>query len=144
MEAIGTAGTIIGIIDVTSRSISALIDLRQHFKSVDDNLEILISYLTTVRAALRQINALVEEQGITEDDQNYQLVIDLGVAIKSSNTVVSWIDAQIAKVEYNGEDALTFVSKVRLLLDSKATDDCLARLDRQINALNLLFTAFRW
>ena len=144
MEAIGTLAAIVGIIDVTTRTISALTDIRTRFITANDNLDILLTHLITVRAALRQIHALIEEQSITSQDHNYQLVMDLDVAIKGCGLLVSWIDGQIANVEYDADNSLKFPSKLKLLLNSKATDDCLVRLDRQLNALNLLFTTFRW
>ncbi len=143
MEIVGTLAAIVGIIDVTTRSISALTDSKAVFMTSNHNLETLLSHLVTVRAALGQVHALVDEQSIASDDHNYQLVMDLGIAIKGCGLLVAWIDEQVAKIRYDNDDALTLASKFRLLLNGKATGDCLGRLDRKVNALTLLFTTFR-
>ncbi|ETI25308.1 hypothetical protein G647_02080 [Cladophialophora carrionii CBS 160.54] len=116
--------------------------MRQRFKESNLTIETLSGQLITVRAALSQINLLIVES-LSRDEQHYQLTLDLSAAIGCCNLLLRLLDEQLAKLQYNDTDEVTFLSKVNLMLESKGTEDCLTRLDRQINALNLLVTAFK-
>jgi hypothetical protein len=141
MEAIGVVGSILGIIDVATRCISSLADLRKRFKESNLTIETLSGQLVTVKAALSQINLLIAES-LSQDEQHYQLTLDLSAAIGCCNLLLRLLDEQIARLQYSDTDEVTFISKVNLMLESKGTEECLTRLDRQTNALNLLITAF--
>ena len=141
MEAIGLAGAVLGIIDVVTRCISGLAELRRKFKEANLTVEALSGQLATVRAALTQIHGLINER-LTNDSQHYQLVIDLELAIKCCALLIGLIDEQVSKLDAGDAEALDFQSKVKIMLESKGTEDCLNRLDRQTSALNPLLTAF--
>ncbi|EXJ84741.1 hypothetical protein A1O3_05413 [Capronia epimyces CBS 606.96] len=142
MEVIGLVGTVLGVIDVATRCISSLVELRQRMKAASSTVEFLSSQLVTVRAALGQIHSLIEES-LNQDEQHYQLTLDLGVAINCCNLLIRLLDEQISRIQYGDDDEPTFNSKVNLILESKGIEQCLTRLDRQINALNLLITTFQ-
>lgn len=142
MEAVGLVGALLGIIDKTARCISSLAEIQQRFKSANLTLELLTGQLFTVKAALSQLCDLIKESLVEE--QHYQLTLDLDVGVYCCNLLTRLLEEQIVKLQYIDADELTFKSKVSLLLGSKGTDECLTRLDRQINALNLLITAFKF
>lgn len=141
MEVVGLVGAVLGIIDVTTRCISSLTEIRQRFSSANVTVELLSGQLVTVKAALGQIHDLINES--IDDEHHYQLTLDLSVGINCCNLLIRVLEEQITKLQYSDADELSFNSKVVLLLESKGTEECLARLDRQINALNLLITAFQ-
>lgn len=143
MEVIGAAGAILGIIDVATRSISTLLDVKKRFKEANLTLELLSSQLLTVKAALEQIHAIINET-LRGDEQHYSLIMSMDSTIKCCNLLIRLLDENIAKLEYSENDALSFENRVRLVLDSKGIEECQSRLDRQINALNLILTAFQW
>ncbi|KAJ9610783.1 hypothetical protein H2200_005560 [Cladophialophora chaetospira] len=116
--------------------------MRKRFKEINITIELLSGQLVTVKAALSQINLLISES-LSQNEQHFQLTMDLGVATGCCNLLLRLLDEQIAKLQYSDMDEVTFVSKVNMMLESKGTEECLIRLDRQINALNLLITAFK-
>ncbi|ERF71663.1 hypothetical protein EPUS_00652 [Endocarpon pusillum Z07020] len=142
MEVIGTAGAIVSIIDVVTRSISTLADFGKRIKAANLTLTMLLGQLGTVRTALDQVLALIKE-GLKDQEQHYLLVMNLGDTIKCCNLLVRLIDEQVSNLEYNENNLLDFESKINLVLESKGTEQCLTQLDRQINALNLLITTFQ-
>ncbi|KIW66188.1 hypothetical protein PV04_08389 [Phialophora macrospora] len=142
MEAIGVVGSLLGIIDVATRCISSLANLRKRFKELNLTIETLAGQLITVKAALSQIDLLIAES-LSQDEQHYQLTLDLSGAIGCCNLLLRLLDEQISGLQYSDTDEVTFLSKVNLMLESKGTEECLTRLDRQTNALNLLITAFK-
>jgi hypothetical protein len=140
---IGTAGAIVGIIDIAARSILVLADIRRRFKETNLTLELLSNQLLSVRTALEQIHALINDS-LEEDDPHYSMMISLDSSVKCCGFLVRLLDENIAKFEYDDDESLTLESRVRLVLDSKGIEECQARLDRQINALTLVLTAYKW
>ena len=143
MEVVGVASAILGIIDVATRSISTLADVKRRFKEADIILELLSSQLITIRTALDQIHCLINET-LSEDGQHITLILSLESTIKCCNLLIRLLVENIAKLEYSENDSLSFENKVRSLLHSNGIGECQSRLDRQINALNLVLTAFQW
>ena len=139
----GTAGAIIGIVDVVTRSIFKLAEIRQKYKSVELIVELLSTQLGTVKTALEQIEAFLSS-GLREDEQHYQLVMNLDIAIRSCGSLVRLIDKQLSALMHNNGNAMSKRSKISLALNSKGMDECMTRLDRQVNGLNLLITTFQW
>jgi hypothetical protein len=140
MEVIGTVGAIVGIIDVATRSISTIAGIRKRFKEVNLTVELLFTQLVSVKTALDQIHHLIEES--LQDDQHYQLVMNMDIAINGCNLLIRVLDDQISKLEYDEDEKITFESTVKMVLESEGTEECLTRLDRQISALTLIITAY--
>lgn len=143
MEVIGTVGAIVGITDVATRSISALAEIRRRFNETSLMIEILTGQLVAVRTALDQIHSFIDEQ-LCGNDTHYELVLNLDMVIKCCKLLIGLLDDQISKLEYDGEDHITFASRVRLAMENKAVEEYSTRMDRQINALHLVLTAFKW
>ena len=59
VSVIGLTGPIIGIVDVAARSISAVRILQQRWKLADLTIILLISQLTTPKAAMSQIEVCI-------------------------------------------------------------------------------------
>lgn len=143
MEAFGVAGTVISIVDIIARSVLTLHDLRRRTNEAEVTVSILISQLSTIRAALDQIHRWTDEC-LQDDMSHYQLIIDLGTSLDSCKLLISLIDSQLSKLEWKESDQLSFESKIRVVLNEQSTRDCLTYLNHQISALNLLLTAFKW
>ena len=143
MEAFGTAAAIVGVIDVVARSILKLAEIRERYKSVELIVELLSGQLSTVKAALEQIDEFLSS-ALQDHEQHYQLVMSLDVAIRCCDSLVRLIDKQLSDLMYDKGNAMLKRSKIGLALNSKGMDECMTMLDRQINALNLLITVFQW
>lgn len=143
MEVVGTVGAVLSVIDVATRSILILTDVAKRIKAANWTLTSLHSQLCTVRVALEQVAVLIN-QDLSDHGQHYLLVMNLDDVIKCCNLLLHLIDEQVSKLEYKEDNSLKFESKVRLVMDSKGTEQCLIQLDRQINALNLLISTFQW
>lgn len=143
MEFIGTVGAIVGIIDVATRSICALSNIRWRFKEVNFSLDLLTGQLCAVRTALDQVQRFMNEE-LLGFESHYQLVLDLDVSLSCCKRLVDFLHEHIQKLEHNDDDSLTFMSKVQTMLQNQGMQECLTHLDRQIGALNLVLTAFKW
>jgi hypothetical protein len=141
MEALGAVGAIVGLIDVATRSILALADLRRQFKDADMTITLLSGQIIAVRSALTQIQTLW-----SPDRESYYLsVLNLDISLKCCELLLEKLDEQLQHVNRReDEDHATFTKRARVVLESKGTEECLTRLDRQINALNLMVTTLNW
>ena len=142
VSAIGLAGSIVGIIDVAARSISALRALQQRWKVADLTISLLISQLTTLRAALNQIKEWISTS--LDASYHYQLVMDLGASLESCETLLLFIDGQLTQLDWDDSNTLSFESKIKAVLQDKTVRECATHLANQSTALNLLLTALNW
>ena len=68
--------------------------------------------------------------------------LDDTFAIKGCNLRIRVLDDQISKLEHDEDNKITLESRVKTALKSKGIKECLARLHRQLSALNLIITAY--
>jgi hypothetical protein len=137
MEALGAAGAIVGIIDVVARSIFTLAEIRRQFKDAELTICLLSGQLTAVQVAVKQIQGLLN----SDRESHYLLTLNLDVSIKCCKLLIEKIDEQLQNVSRkDGENHTTFGNRAKMVLESKGIEECLTRLDRQINALNLIIT----
>ena len=138
VTAIGLAGSVIGLIDVTARSISALRALQHRWKAADLTINLLISQLMILRAALNQL-----EEWITASpnaNQHYQLIIDLGATLESCEILLLFIDGKLNELDWNDNNILSFESKIKIALQDGAVKEYATHLANQSTAINLLLT----
>ena len=134
-------GTIVGVI---GRSLSTLNAVRVHASDAELNIELLIGQLQTVQAALRQVQAFLATLSMPLGLYDQQLILDLDNSVNHCKLLVQYIDNQISKLAWTPGSRITGQRLFTLILEDKATKDCLTRLDHQISALSLCLTAFRW
>lgn len=143
LSAIGAAGSILGIIDVVSRSIKTLMGLQSRYKRVGLKLRLLIGQLSTLKAALNQINDLIETR-LDGVSQNQQLVTDLAISLDCCEAVISVLDDQLCAFQRSKSADLDPWSKTQFLWGESDMTDYQNLLNNQINSLNLLLTAIQW
>lgn len=143
VSAIGLAGSVVSIVGAVTGMIKFLHELRQHWKDADLTVVLLISQLTTLKAALNHIADWIS-LSLSDVPQYHQLIIDLEESLNSCNVLITFMDHHISKLAWTEDKALNYESKVRVVLEDKATKDCLDHLNNQTNALNLLLTVFNW
>lgn len=141
---IGLAGSIVSIVDVATKSLKALNELRLRWLEADLTVMLLITQLGTLKAALGQIAEWINSSLAADPHQHYQLIIDLESALSCCKTLITLMDRHISKLEWNDhiDQPISFERRVRVALKDGAIKDCLNHLGNQTNALNLLLTAF--
>ena len=143
ISVIGLAGSVVGIVDVMTKSIIALKNLQTKWQVADWTVTSIIGHLTTLKAALNQISQWISSD-LAAEPQHYQLVLDLGDALHSCKALILYIDSHLCKFEWNNDDSLTFHSRLRAVLNDGGVKECVNHLNNQSNALNLLLTAMSW
>ena len=143
MDVVGPVGAIIGIVDVATRSVSALSSIRRRFMETELIIDLLTAQLIVVITALDQIHAFIEEE-LSGYEPHYDLIMKLEVVLRGCKLLVDKIEDHIPRPDTKDRHDVSFVAKVKLALEDKVIEECLTRLDRQINGLNLVITAFNW
>jgi hypothetical protein len=139
---IGTLGAIANIVDVVSKSIRAISDLRKRWTDADLTLLSLSSQLTALRAALSRINEWTMSG--FEGDPHHQLVMDLDVSIKCCELLMSKIDLLLGELVDNVDEPLDFASIVKVVFKDKNIEGVQKMIEQQTGALVLLLTACNW
>lgn len=139
---IGAVGAMANIIDVVTRSIKHMSELRDRWKNADLTLLSLASQLTALRGALSKIQAWMET-GL-DGDPHHQLIMDLDVSIKCCQLLAGKIEALVEDLSHDFDKPREFSSIVKQVFNVKSIDDVQKLLDQQTNALTLLLTACNW
>ncbi|KNG89354.1 hypothetical protein ANOM_002648 [Aspergillus nomiae NRRL 13137] len=141
LSIVGAVGSILGIIDLATRSIKTLTDLQGRYTSIGLRARILIGQLSTLKAALGQIKEVLDllDPGsrIGEDPQ---ISADITTSLSCCEAIMSLLDQRLSRMQ---EDHLTMRDKTSILWHEKETTDFQSLLNNQVNALNLLLTALQ-
>lgn len=140
---LGTAGAVLSIIDVLSRTLKSLRDLHNTWKDADLTIVNLMSQLIALRAALRMISEWMSLD-LAHVPQHHQLVMDLEDSVTSCRMLVKTMDDQLSNLDRTCNNALDIGSKIRLVFETKASQDFQTFIGRQTSALTLLLTACNW
>lgn len=142
VSAIGLVGSVLGIVDIITKSVAYLSSLQSRYKVADLKVSLLIGQLSTLKAALDQVAALINSRPDVPRDN--KLVNDLSVALTCVEAVIFAVDDRLSDLERNGNYGLTSLSKAGFVWDEQTMNDYLSLLNNQVNALNLFLTALQW
>lgn len=142
-SAIALASSVIGIVDVLTKSVTSLLHLQTKYKQADLTVSLLIGQLSTLKAALNQISEWITSS-LDAVPQHEQLVSDLTISINGCKVLVLALDDRIKSFDRNAAHSLSALGKAQLLWDENGTTIYVNHLSNQISALNLLLTALQW
>lgn len=142
MDIVGGVGAIVGIIDVVTRIVLVLRDVKSRLEEADTTLMALIGELTTIKAALNQVKALIESRA--NEEMHHQLVMDLDDTLGCCLTLVNVVDDRVMQLNWHDGANLrpVFRAKVKLVLNSQDMTGSLQSLSRILTAVNTLILAY--
>jgi hypothetical protein len=139
---LGATASAITIIEVLSKSISALDGLRTQWNTADYSLLSLTSQLRALNAALFKID---EWQHSGSSELHHQLVSDLNSSLECCHILASKMQEEIADLQKGPSGALFRSSKAKLTFKKTGLSELQGMVDRQTSTLTLLLTACnRW
>jgi guanine nucleotide-binding protein G(i) subunit alpha len=139
---IGTVGAVANIIDLVSKTIEGIRDVRGRWKEADLAFLSLAAQLAALRAALTKIKEWSDQE--LAGDPDYQLIMDLDVSMSCCRLLVGKFDDFFLKLDQTTDGSLDFASKVKFVFGTKDLDDVQRMVERQISVLTLLLTACNW
>lgn len=137
------AGTCIKIIELAVNCVSRLRAAEKRYQKADLTITILLSHLSTLKAALSQIQIWVSSESFLRS-QHYQLIMDVDAALACCYLLLGVLDNRISNLSWETENELDFSSKAKVVLNHAVTKECIGHLSHQTIALNLLLTVFQW
>lgn len=141
VSAIGLVGSVVGIVDVITKSVAYLSGLQSSYKIVDLKVRLLVGQLSTLKAALDQVVDLINAKPDIPRDK--KLVNDLSVALACVEAVIFAVDERLSDLQRTQNQDLKILSKVGFIWDEQTINDYLSLLNNQVNALNLFLTALQ-
>ncbi|KAK4642611.1 hypothetical protein QC761_511490 [Podospora bellae-mahoneyi] len=136
LSIVGAVGSVAGIIDVLSRSISAIATLRNQYKDADLLFMNLTSQLSVLRTGLVKIAEWAE----TQPEPHYQLKMDLDSVLMCCQILASKLDNHLQSL-HQGRVRLSSIGKLKLALNGSNIDAIQKMLGQQTATLTLLLAA---
>ena len=141
---IGIVGSIAGVLDIATRSISKLSLLRSRYRQANLFVSTLLGQLCTVQASLEQLKRLQQSAGFHRALDSQELRTAFKVSLEGCDILLISLEEQLDQLSKNEEGNLYSRSKLVFMWHDQEVKDYLDLLDRQINTLNLLLQATQW
>lgn len=145
ISALGLAGTLLKISGGVVSALQNLVKLQSKYRSSSLVVSLLIGQLTTLKAALNQITEWAGGS-LVGIDLHEQFVTDVQVSLESCHILILVLEQKIEKLGQEQDDGrgLSIKGKVGFLFGEEGLNEFTNHLNNQVNALNLLLTAFHW
>ena len=137
------SGTCVRIIELVTNCVVRLRAAEERYGTADLTITLLLSHLSTLKAALSQLQIWVASTSFLSS-QHYQLIMDVDAALSCCHLLIGVLDARISELDWDGENEMDFKSKAKLVLNHRVTKECVGHLSHQTIAFSLLLNAFQW
>ncbi|KAL7762713.1 hypothetical protein ACKLNR_009248 [Fusarium oxysporum f. sp. zingiberi] len=138
LSIIGTAGAVANIIDVLTKTITTVCDMRQAWKTADLTILAFENQLNLLKFSLCEIQKWAESK---VDDQSHQLVMQVDSCVTCCRLLISKIDGEVSQLEKTEAGDLMMGSKISLLFKTKDMEQIQRMVDQQTHTLTLLLSA---
>ncbi|KAG7410021.1 hypothetical protein Forpe1208_v011073 [Fusarium oxysporum f. sp. rapae] len=138
LSIIGTAGSIANIIDVLTKTITIVCEMRQAWKIADLTILTFENQLNLLKFSLCEIQKWAEAK---VDDQSHQLVMQVDNCVTCCRLLISKIDGEVSQLEKTEAGDLMMGSKISLLFKTKDMEQIQRMVDQQTHTLTLLLSA---
>jgi hypothetical protein len=141
VSAIGLTAAVISSIDACTRGFTPLLSLQSRYQQTDLTIRILLTQLSTLKAALVQISEWIHK---IHDAFPYDHVLDLHISLDGSKFLVDTLHDRLVSFEREENDHTSPWQKTRFLWEERERATFQTMLNHQITALNLFLTALQW
>lgn len=141
VSAIGVAASVINIIDACTRGFSSLLGLQSRYQQTDLAIRMLLSQLSTLKAALAQISEWIQT---SFDIFPYEHRFDLQMSLDGSKFLVEALHDRFISSEQETGNSARIGQKMKFLWEERERVTFQTMINHQIGALNLFLTALQW
>src|SRR6186713_75592 len=127
---IGTIGAVANIVDLVSKTINSIRDLRGRWKDADLAFLSLTSQLSALRAALIKIQEWSDNE--LSIDLDYQLIMDLDISMTCCRLLVGKFDQFFLNLDQTADEPFDFAAKVKFVFGTRDLDDVQKMVERQV------------
>lgn len=143
VSAIALAASIAQLGVGVAKTLNALCSLRKKYKEASFTVSMLISQLSTIKAALDQVTEWVTTS-LVHAPQHQQLVSDLELAVEGCKLMILVLGNHVDRLELSESASLGHWATIQDIWDEGSMQEYSSQLGCQTDALNLLLTAFQW
>ncbi|KAF5975484.1 GNA-3 g alpha subunit GNA-3 [Fusarium coicis] len=138
LSIIGTAGAIANIIDVLTKTITTVCDMRQAWKIADLSVFAFENQLNLLKFALFEIQKWTESRSC---EQSHQLVMQVDSCVTCCRLLIGKIDGEVSQFQKTTAGDLELGSKLSFLFKTKDMEQIQRMVDQQTHTLTLLLSA---
>lgn len=131
---------IVGLMEGSTRVITSICVLRNKYKDADLLLRGLVVQLTTLRAALGEINHWVQENA----GRGSQVILELGESLTFCRLLIDKLENDVMELSNRSPLQPDVMARLKTCFSSGSIADIQVLLDRQTNAINLLLATYNW
>ncbi|KAF5625049.1 GNA-3 g alpha subunit GNA-3 [Fusarium sp. NRRL 52700] len=135
---IGTAGAIANIIDVLTKTITTVCEMRQAWKIADLAVFAFENQLSLLKLALFEIQKWTESRF---REQSHQLVMQVDSCVTCCRLLIAKIDGEVSQLQKTTAGDLELSSKLSFLFKTKDMEQIQRMVDQQTHTLTLLLSA---
>lgn len=134
---IGTAGALVNIIDVVSKSVASINALRNAWNDADLTLVCLEIELSSLALVFTRLHTWFEREDV-------ELHYCIELQLQKSISCCKLLEGILAGLSRSNDDTLTFSGRTKFVIGKEGLDDLEGLIQRQTSALTLLLTACNW
>ena len=138
MEVIGGVSSIITLVSTITKLAKQLNEVRESYESVALNTTLVVSQLSTIKAALEALHNWRSNDG-ENSDTSKQLDKDLGLSLSCCAILITVIDGKLGEAGYTPG----IRQKIRYVWLEDILKEYLSNLEGQVRALQLLLTIYQ-
>jgi guanine nucleotide-binding protein G(i) subunit alpha len=138
LSIIGTAGAIANVIDVLTKTITTVCDMRQAWKVADLSVFAFENQLNLLKFALCEIQKWTESRS---NERSHQLVMQVDSCMTCCRLLIGKLDGQVSQFQKTTAGDLEFGSKLSFLFKTKDMEQIQRMVDQQTHTLTLLLSA---
>ncbi|KAF4947769.1 hypothetical protein FGADI_10163 [Fusarium gaditjirri] len=138
LSIIGTAGAIANIIDVLTKTVTTICDMRQAWKVADLSVLAFENQLNLLKFALAEIQKWSESRS---DEQSHQLVMQVDSCVTCCRLLIGKIDGEVSHFQKTVTGDLEIGSRLSFLFKTKDMEQIQRMVDQQTHTLTLLLSA---
>ena len=144
ISVIGLLGSVVGVLDVVTRSVNKLSGIRTKFRRATFLVSALHGHLCIVQAALSQLEEILRANSPHFVQSKAEIKVALEISLEGCGILVASLEEQLDKLYDENNEQMTAQGKLSFLWHDQDIKEYLDLLDRHVNALNLLLQAIQW
>ena len=142
LSVIGVTGSLVGILDVLTRSLSGLSSIITRYKSAHLQIKLVVSQLALLRSSLNQLLEWIRFSP-AGFEENETLLKDLQTSISSCELLIGILDLEIRHLQGDKERDPDLYHKMLITFD-RTCNERQMQITHQVTALQLLLTVMNW
>jgi hypothetical protein len=137
---IGATSAIANLIDLVWKTSKKVEEILVRWDDATHTYLNLLLQLSGMKLALQEIQRWMASRQ-DEDDQSYQLTMDLDTSLKCCDMLIRRVQSELSSIHINLDGTVDTASRMLITIQGKKLEEVQKLLERQIGVLNLILSA---